>query len=173
MKRSARGVLLSSFSLLAFCLSHPALAQQATNDGETIDLDTVTVTATRADRPLSDVPQTVRVIERAEIEEQLQLTNSAAAVLAKLIPGYTLPTQTISSASETFRGRDLLVMIDGVPMNTPLRDVVAHLADDRPQHGRAHRGGGRRLQPLRLRRHRRHGELHHPQADRRQADGLR
>jgi iron complex outermembrane receptor protein len=123
MKRSARGVLLSSFSVLAFCLSHPALAQQATNDGETIDLDTVTVTATRADRPLSDVPQTVRVVERAEIEEQLQLTNSAAAVLAKLIPGYTLPTQTISSASETFRGRDLLVMIDGVPMNTPLRDV--------------------------------------------------
>ncbi len=119
----SRGFILTSLSVLAVGTALPALAQQEPSGGETISLDTVTVTAARADRPVSDVPQTVRVIESAELQQQLQLTNNAAAVLAKLIPGYTLPTQGVSSASETFRGRDLLVMIDGVPMNTPLRNV--------------------------------------------------
>ena len=120
---------------LAAAFAPPASAQTAASaaapvnsGGETIDLDAVTVTATRAERPLSDVPQTVRVIERAEIEQQLQLTNNPAAVLAKLVPGYSVSTQTISGASESFRGRDLLVMIDGVPMNTPLRNVSRLLA---------------------------------------------
>lgn len=130
----SRGLLLASFSLLSLVAAAPALAQMAREQtqesagGETIDLDTVTVTATRADRPISDVPQTVRVIERNEIEQQLQLTNNPAAVLAKLIPGYSVSTQTISGASETFRGRELLVMIDGVPMNIPLRNVSRLLA---------------------------------------------
>lgn len=125
---------MTSVLSLAVALASPVLAQTATparpvtSGGETIDLDTITVTATRADRPISDVPQTVRVIERSEIEQQLQLTNNPAAVLAKLVPGYSVSTQTISGASETFRGRDLLVMIDGVPMNTPLRNVSRLLA---------------------------------------------
>jgi iron complex outermembrane receptor protein len=86
-------------------------------------LSEITVTATRAQRPIEQVPTTVRVVERAEIEQQLQFSASPAAALSKLIPGYSASTETISGASESFRGRDLLVMIDGVPMNTPLRDV--------------------------------------------------
>ena len=141
MIHTSRGFLLASFSVLALAAAIPAIAQTnpapaaaaqqsagVSSGGETIDLDTVTVTAARADRPLSDVPQTVRVIERGEIEQQLQLTNSPAAVLAKLIPGYSVSTQSISGASETFRGRELLVMIDGVPMNIPLRNVSRLLA---------------------------------------------
>jgi iron complex outermembrane receptor protein len=95
----------------------PASAQQATA------LDEIVVTATRAARPIEQVPTTVRVVERAEIEQQLQFSPNPASALSKLIPGYSAPTETISGASESFRGRDLLVMIDGVPMNTPLRDV--------------------------------------------------
>jgi iron complex outermembrane receptor protein len=113
-------------ALLAALAAAPAArAQDAQPAGqsEEITLDTLVVTAARAERPIADVPQTVRVIDQAEIQEQLELTNNAAAVLAKLIPGYSPSTQTISSASENFRGRDLLVKIDGVPQNTPLRNV--------------------------------------------------
>lgn len=98
-------------------LALPAAAQSAP------PADEIVVTATRAARPIEQVPTTVRVVERAEIEQQLQFSPSAAAALSKLIPGFSAPTETISGASEGFRGRDLLVMIDGVPMNTPLRDV--------------------------------------------------
>jgi iron complex outermembrane receptor protein len=95
----------------------PALAQEA------LVLDTVTVTATRAERPVSDIPQTMQVITQDEIASEMRLTSDPAAVLSKVIPGYSVSNDTISGASETFRGRDLLVMIDGVPLNTPLRDV--------------------------------------------------
>lgn len=109
-------------SLLALCVASPAFAQQAPPPA-TIDLDTITVTAARAERSTAETPQSIQVIERKAIEEQLQFSPNAAAVLGKLVPGYSMSTQTVSSASENYRGRDLLVMIDGVPMNTPLRDV--------------------------------------------------
>lgn len=86
-------------------------------------LDEITVTATRAERSIRDVPQTIHVVSREEIQTQLQQNSNPSAVLAKLIPGFSVSNQTISGASETFRGRDLLVMLDGVALNTPLRDV--------------------------------------------------
>lgn len=96
-----------------------------------VQLEEITVTAARAPRPIEDIPQSVQVIDRREIERQLDFTGSAGAVLSKLIPGFSVPNGTISSASETFRGRNLLVLIDGVPVNTPLRDVsrILNLVD--------------------------------------------
>lgn len=100
--------------------SSMALAQA---DPPVVELDTITVTAARAERSTSDIPQSVQVLDREQIETQLMQSPNAAAALGKLVPGYSTPTQTISGASETYRGRNLLVLIDGVPQNTPLRDV--------------------------------------------------
>nr|WP_245215866.1 TonB-dependent receptor [Pararoseomonas baculiformis] len=88
----------------------------------------VTVTATRAPRPIEEVPQTVQVIEREEIDRQITLSPSPADAIARLVPGYSVTNGTISGASENFRGRDALVLLDGVPLNTPLRDVSRILA---------------------------------------------
>ncbi|GGC70258.1 TonB-dependent receptor [Chelatococcus reniformis] len=110
--------------LLAGTLASPALAQDAGGAATgNVTLDEITVTAARAARPVEDIPQTVQVIDRTEIEKQLAISPSAAGALSRLVPGYSASTQTVSSASETFRGRDLLVMMDGVPLNSPLRDV--------------------------------------------------
>ncbi len=103
--------------------ARPAGSGRAANAPTTIDLDTITVTAARAERSTAETPQSVQVIDRTEIEQQMKFSPNAAAALGKLVPGYSMSTQTVSSASENYRGRDLLVMIDGVPMNTPLRDV--------------------------------------------------
>ena len=105
-----------------------AFAQQTQNQqnqlsSSAIALDDIVVTAARADRKVSDTPATVYVVDRATIEKQLQFENSASALLGRTVPGYSVSNETISGASESFRGRDLLVMLDGVPMNTPLRDV--------------------------------------------------
>jgi iron complex outermembrane receptor protein len=93
-----------------------------------VALEEITVTAARAERAISDIPQTVQVVQRQEIEEQLKQSGSASAMLAKLLPGFSVSNQTISGASESYRGRDLLVLMDGVPLNTPLRDVSRILA---------------------------------------------
>ena len=112
----------------AICVISPAFTEQSVAQDGTVSLDEILVTAARADRRVSDTPATVNIIDRADIEKQLAFGNNPAALLAKVIPGYSVNTQTISSASESFRGRDLLIMIDGVPMNTPLRDVSRMLA---------------------------------------------
>lgn len=112
----------------ALLAASPAFAQQSLPQNGTVSLDEIVVTAARADRRVSDTPATVNIIERAEIEQQLQFGNNPSALLARTIPGFSVSNQTISGASESFRGRDLLVMIDGVPLNTPLRDVSRILA---------------------------------------------
>ncbi len=101
-------------------LAGPVRAQTAASP---IALDAISVTATRAPRRIEDVPQSVQVIDRDQIRQQIALTPNPSSVLAKLVPGFSAPNGTISSASESFRGRSLLVLIDGVPVNTPLRDV--------------------------------------------------
>lgn len=121
-----RSTFAFSSSLLALLVSSAALAQA--QQQQPIQLDEITVTAARAERSIADVPQSIQVLNREQIEEQLKQSSSAAAALAKLVPGYSMPTQTVSSASENYRGRDLLVLLDGVPMNTPLRDVARILS---------------------------------------------
>jgi iron complex outermembrane recepter protein len=114
--------------LATTALTGAAAAQES---GPAVALDEITVTAARAPRPIDEIPQSVQVIERREIEEQLTSSPSPAAALSRLVPGYSVPNSTVSSASETFRGRNLLVLLDGVPLNTPLRDVsrIVNLID--------------------------------------------
>lgn len=117
-----RARLLVTLSLLSLTAASAARAQTP------VTLPPVVVTATRSERALDEVPQAVQIIDRGQIEEQLKSAANASGALAKLVPGFSVSNQTISGASESFRGRDLLVMIDGVPLNTPLRDVSRLLA---------------------------------------------
>jgi iron complex outermembrane receptor protein len=97
-------------------LSAPVLAEEPT------ELETVTVTATRAGAKAGETPQKITVITREEIERQLAITGDQAQVLSNLIPSYTPSRQKLSNAGETFRGRNPLFLIDGVPQSNPLRD---------------------------------------------------
>ncbi|HSK40404.1 MAG TPA: TonB-dependent receptor [Arenibaculum sp.] len=112
--------LLAAASLSAHA---PARAQEGPDAGSSVRLDRIVVTAARAERPLSAIPGSVTVIDRPAIERQLAISSNPAEALSKLVPGYSPANQTISGASETFRGRSVLVLVDGVPRNTPLRDV--------------------------------------------------
>lgn len=109
-RRSPLAVLI----LAAFAL--PAYAQQST------ELEAVTVTATRSGSVAGETPQKITIITREEIESQLAITSDQAAILGNLLPSYSPSRQKMSSAGETFRGRSPLIMIDGVPQSTPLRD---------------------------------------------------
>lgn len=131
--RPPRRAAPAGFALLgALAAPLPAAAQVALTPppaGEpTAVLPELTVTGTRAVRPIEEVPQTVQVIERDEIERQLILSPSPSEAISRLVPGYSFTTQTISGASENFRGRSSLVLVDGVPLNTPLQDVSRVLA---------------------------------------------
>jgi iron complex outermembrane receptor protein len=112
-----KSCLCLSISLASVSLSSvPAFAEEAT------ELEAVTISATRARSEAGKTPQKITVINREQIEQQLAITSDHGAVLSNLIPSYSPSRQKMSSAGETFRGRSALILIDGVPQSTPLRD---------------------------------------------------
>jgi hypothetical protein len=107
-----------SISLAALALS----PLPATAADEATELEAVTISATRARSEAGKTPQKITVISREQIEQQLAITSDHGAILSNLIPSYSPSRQKMSSAGETFRGRSALILIDGVPQSTPLRD---------------------------------------------------
>ena len=85
-------------------------------------VEEVFVSASRTERPLSTIPNTVTVINAAELEQQLSIQDDLSTVLGNLIPGFSPSRQKMTNAGETLRGRKPLYMIDGVPQSNPLRD---------------------------------------------------
>lgn len=101
-----------------------ALALPAHAADELAVLDEVTVSASTSRLPWSEaaLPNTITVIDRAQLEQQLALTGDLSQVLANLIPAFAPSRQKMTSFGESLRGRQPLYMVDGVPQSTPLRD---------------------------------------------------
>src|SRR5687767_1295280 len=86
------------------------------------DLEEVMVTASRVEKPLSTIPNTVTVIDDEELEQQLAIHNDLSTVLGNLIPSFAPSRQKMTNAGESLRGRKPLYMIDGIPQSSPLRE---------------------------------------------------
>ena len=85
---------------------------------EELSEERVIVGITRTEEELTDVPRSVTVINREQIEEQAQSTRDLGNILGKLVPGLAPPTQSNSNFGQSLRGRNVLVLIDGVPQST-------------------------------------------------------
>lgn len=120
-----RILVLGAAVMAANGLILPSFAQ------ERAVLEEIVVTASRSSRAVSDTPASVVVIEREEIERALAVRSTPAELISRLVPGYSFSNETISGASENFRGRDVMVMVNGVPRTTPLRNIsrVLNLVD--------------------------------------------
>lgn len=88
---------------------------------ETLDLDEIVITSNRRTETLEEVPSSVSVLTSAQIENLAQTSNTVADILTE-IPGLALSTNQTSSTGQTLRGRNMLVLIDGIPQSTPLRN---------------------------------------------------
>lgn len=78
----------------------------------------ITVTATRTEEEPQNVPRSITVINREQIEQQTRLSQNVGEILGKLVPGLSVPTQSSSNFGQTLRGRNVQVLIDGVPQST-------------------------------------------------------
>ncbi|MEM1426361.1 MAG: TonB-dependent receptor, partial [Cyanobacteria bacterium P01_H01_bin.130] len=81
------------------------------------DAINLVVTATRTEEDVLNVPRSVTIIDREEVEQQRQLTSSLVDILGKLVPGLGPPTLQNSVRGQSLRGRAALILIDGVPQN--------------------------------------------------------
>jgi iron complex outermembrane receptor protein len=102
-----------------------AIAQQA-DDGPAAEVpraQSVIVTGTRTAKAVDKIPGAVSVISAAEVATSLAISEDATAVLARVVPGYSEPTQAMSNSGETLRGRIALRLFDGIPQTSPLRET--------------------------------------------------
>jgi iron complex outermembrane receptor protein len=77
----------------------------------------VVVTATRTAEPLANVPRAVTIITREQLQQQSGITTNLPDLLGKLVPGLGPPTLQNSTRGLTLRGRQALILIDGIPQN--------------------------------------------------------
>ncbi|RMC37938.1 TonB-dependent receptor [Paracoccus alkanivorans] len=104
-----------------------AAAQDA---GAPIVLDPIILTASR-EGALDTMSRYVTVIERDEISRQQETVGSTAELLERMVPGMATASQTLTNYGQTLRGRNVQVIIDGVPMGTS-RDVSRDLFNISP-----------------------------------------
>jgi iron complex outermembrane receptor protein len=126
-------VRLRQTSALSAAIAMGLCSATATADiSEGARPEEVMVTATRVARPLSTIPNTVTVVNSAELEAQLAINNDISTVLGNLIPSFSPSRQKMTNAGESLRGRKPLYMIDGVPQSSPLREGGrdGHLIDN-------------------------------------------
>lgn len=103
--------------LLATLIACPATAQEADKA-----IEEVVVTASRVEKPLATIPNTITVINDDDLQEQLSIQYDLSTVLGNMIPSFSPGRQKMTSAGESLRGRKPLYMIDGVPQSNPLRN---------------------------------------------------
>ncbi|MFA9461686.1 TonB-dependent receptor [Thiohalorhabdus sp. Cl-TMA] len=119
--------------MLLLALSGLAVAPgQALADSEDLESITVTTTRTSQGRSIADIPGSVTVIDREEIEKQTRTTQDLGEILSNLVPGLGQSSESLTNYGQQMRGRSFLVMIDGVPQNAVLRQAFKHLRSVSP-----------------------------------------
>jgi len=90
-------------------------------------LDEVIVTAGRKAESIATVPSSVSILNRQEIESQINISTNLSSILGNTIPGLGTATNKATNSGQTLRGRPLLVLIDGIPQSTPLMNGMRDL----------------------------------------------
>jgi len=109
--------------ILAICATAALPLQAATAADEAVSLEPVVVSTTRTETPVSELTRSVTVVPEEEIQRQAELDRNLSSILAKTVPGLGPSTQAVTRFGQNLRGQDVLVLIDGIPQSTPLRDA--------------------------------------------------
>ena len=86
------------------------------------NLNEVVVSASRNAEVLSEIPASVTVVNEKQLKSLVPSTTNISEILEFTVPGLGVSTGTFSNWGQTLRGRSLLVMVDGIPQSSPLRN---------------------------------------------------
>lgn len=114
---------ITKYTLLALIsLPYCAFSQENTKQ-EGTQLSEIVLSTTRLPEVKRNTSSSVIVISQKEIETYAQLNPDMSVILGLAVPSIGLSSNTTSNRSQTLRGRQILVLIDGVPQSTPLRST--------------------------------------------------
>ncbi|MES2320035.1 MAG: TonB-dependent receptor [Pseudomonadota bacterium] len=112
-----------ALSVAAACLTMAtsnSFAQRADDNTEGLTAEVV-VTATRGQKAIDKIPGAISVISQQELSSQYLIADDPSQALATFIPGYAPSRQKMTSTGESLRGRQPLILLDGIPQSNPLR----------------------------------------------------
>ncbi|MBT9490949.1 MAG: TonB-dependent receptor [Paucibacter sp.] len=106
-----------------------AQAEPATQPNEALalpaassqELERVVVTATRGAKAVEKIPGAISIISAQEIRQQGLVSEDPSQLLVLKVPGYAPARQKMSNFGEGLRGRNALLLLDGIPQTNPLR----------------------------------------------------
>lgn len=107
----------------------PAFSQEDTTHRDTVlqkdaQLKEVIVSASRRKETLDEVPSSVTILKAGDLAIQKSINNNLSDILANTVPGLGFNSNNSYNLGQTLRGRTVLVMIDGIPQSTPLRNSL-------------------------------------------------
>jgi iron complex outermembrane recepter protein len=85
-------------------------------------LERIVVTGSRIKEDINEVPASVSIVDSKQIAQDMLTSTELQNMLALHVPGMGPGRGASSNSGQTLRGRNALVMIDGVPQSTPLRN---------------------------------------------------
>lgn len=96
------------------------------------NLDEIVVSASRNSEYLSEIPASISVIGLSQLKNFSKSTSNINEVLEFTVPGLANGSGTFSNWGQTMRGRSFLVMVDGIPQSTPLRNGLLDMKSVNP-----------------------------------------
>lgn len=90
---------------------------ESTQPDNALGLEASVISATRTQTSIASIPGSVQIIEQKQISQQTGAGRRLSDVLGQLIPGISPTTGGMSNLSQSLRGRNVLVLIDGVSQN--------------------------------------------------------
>lgn len=111
---------LTRFIAVSIPLSISAGVQNVFAAPDTVE--EVIITATRTEKPINAIPNSVRLVDKEMLTDQLAISTSLLDGLSFFIPSLTPGRQKLTSSGVTLRGRTPLYLVDGIPQSTPLRN---------------------------------------------------
>ncbi|WP_312901971.1 TonB-dependent receptor [Chryseobacterium taichungense] len=86
------------------------------------DVDEVVLTASRKKENIKEIPSSVTIVNQKQIQSQLTVNSDISNILQYTVPSLATSSGTTTNSGQTLRGRQVLVLIDGIPQSTPLRN---------------------------------------------------
>lgn len=104
------------------CLGTVTAFAQGTDSLQTRNVDEVVLTASRKKESIKEIPGSVTIVGRKQIQSQLTVNSDITNILQYTVPSLATSSGMTTNSGQTLRGRQVLVLIDGIPQSTPLRN---------------------------------------------------
>lgn len=85
-------------------------------------LNEIIITSRKKEQLKENFTSPVTVVNAKTIQELQTVSNNASDILAATVPGLGMSSGSSSNWGQTLRGRQVLILVDGVSQSTPLRN---------------------------------------------------